>query len=90
MAPQAQDPNSKMTSDSATNNAQEQYTIIYKGVEYDATDFAAHHPGGIAFLNNFKNDGLEGTAYFRSLHSKQALKTLKSLKKTGRILTESE
>jgi cytochrome b involved in lipid metabolism len=59
-------------------------------VEYDATDFAAHHPGGIEFLNNFKEDGLEGTPYFRALHSKQALKTLKSLKKTGRILNESE
>lgn len=32
----------------------EEFSFSYKGVEYDATDYAEKHPGGLAFLRNMK------------------------------------
>ncbi len=32
----------------------EKFHFTYKGVEYDATDYADKHPGGIVFLQNMK------------------------------------
>ena len=58
---------------------------MYKGVEYDVTDYAPKHPGGIAFLQNMRNVRKDITEYFRyfrpsnrSLHSDSAEKVLKS------------
>ena len=32
----------------------EEFHFTYKGVEYDATDYADKHPGGLTFLRNMK------------------------------------
>jgi cytochrome b involved in lipid metabolism len=43
----------------------EQYRFVYKGVEYDATDYAEKHPGGLPFLDNMKAVTKDFTEYFR-------------------------
>lgn len=69
-----------------------EYKFIYKDTEYDCTDYARgnKHPGGLNFLNLFIDEKQDMTEYFRTLHSKTALKTLKSLPKTGKKVKESE
>jgi len=58
----------------------------YKFTEYDCTEYARskQHPGGLNFLNLFIDEKQDLTEYFRTLHSKKALKILKSLPKTGK------
>jgi cytochrome b involved in lipid metabolism len=49
----------------ASTTEQEQFLFIYKGVEYDATDYADKHPGGLSFLRNMKAVRKDFTEYFR-------------------------
>jgi cytochrome b involved in lipid metabolism len=37
-----------------STNEKESFRFIYKGVEYDASDYAEKHPGGLSFLQNMK------------------------------------
>lgn len=55
------------------------YHFVYKNKEYDATDYINKHPGGREFLDKFIEEKKDLTEYFRTLHSKSALKYLKSL-----------
>lgn len=32
----------------------EEITFIFNGIEYDATGYAANHPGGFEFIENMK------------------------------------
>jgi cytochrome b involved in lipid metabolism len=48
-----------------STNQKESFQFIYKGVEYDATDYADKHPGGLAFLQNMKAITKDFTEYFR-------------------------
>jgi len=41
------------------------YQFTYKGVEYDATEYAPKHPGGLSFLQNMRNVKKDFTEYFR-------------------------
>jgi len=43
----------------------ETFRFIYKGVEYDASDYAEKHPGGLDFLQNMKAVAKDFTEYFR-------------------------
>lgn len=56
------------------------YKFIYKDTEYDCSEYAQNnkHPGGLNFLNLFIDEKQDLTEYFRTLHSKRALKLLKS------------
>ncbi|KAL4508259.1 hypothetical protein ABPG72_003563 [Tetrahymena utriculariae] len=69
-----------------------EYKFIYKDTEYDCTEYAKSnkHPGGLNFLNLFIDEKQDLTEYFRTLHSKQALKILKSFPKTGVKQEETE
>ena len=42
-----------------------QFHFTYKGVEYDATEYAPKHAGGLTFLQNMKNVKKDVTEYFR-------------------------
>lgn len=43
----------------------ENFQFIYNGVEYDATEYAEKHPGGLSFLKNMKEMTKDFTEYFR-------------------------
>ena len=43
----------------------EEFHFTYKGVEYDATEYAPKHPGGLSFLQNMKKVRNDFTEYFR-------------------------
>ena len=43
----------------------EPFQFTYNGVEYDATDYAPKHPGGLSFLQNMKAIRNDFTEYFR-------------------------
>lgn len=77
---------------SCTPEVLDEYKFIYKDTEYDCTEYARNkkHPGGINFLNLFIDEKQDLTEYFRTLHSKSALKTLKSFPKTGKKTEETE
>lgn len=47
----------------------EEYIFKYKGVVYDATDYADKHPGGLQVLNNMKAIKKDFTEYFRLILS---------------------
>jgi cytochrome b involved in lipid metabolism len=49
----------------STTTEKNQYQFVYKGVEYDATDYAPTHPGGLPFLDNMKAVNKDFTEYFR-------------------------
>jgi cytochrome b involved in lipid metabolism len=51
---------------------------VYEGTEYDATAYVEKHPGGRQFIENMKAERKDFTEYFKSLHSEQAQKILKS------------
>lgn len=46
----------------------ETFHFSYKGVEYDASEYAPKHPGGLAFLRNMKEIAKDFTEYFRYAH----------------------
>lgn len=46
-------------------NPETEFKFTYKGVEYDATDYAGKHPGGIAVLENMRDVKKDFTEYFR-------------------------
>ena len=37
-----------------TDKVKAPYHFIYNGIEYDATDYAEKHPGGLDFIENMK------------------------------------
>ncbi len=43
----------------------ESFQFIYNGVQYDATEYAEKHPGGLTFLQNMKQVTKDFTEYFR-------------------------
>ena len=43
----------------------ETFEFVYNGVEYDATDYAEKHPGGLSFFKNMKEVSKDITEYFR-------------------------
>jgi len=49
----------------STTSMKEEFRFVYKGVEYDATDYAEKHPGGLPFLKNMKAVTKDFTEYFR-------------------------
>ena len=62
----------------STTEKEDQYRFVYRGVEYDATDYAPKHPGGLAFLRNMKHVRKDITEYFRygSAHLDPCIQTL--------------
>lgn len=40
-------------------------SFVYKGVEYDATDFAKRHPGGDEIIVNMAAERKDFTEYFK-------------------------
>lgn len=50
-----------------STNQKQNFQFVYKGVQYDATDYAETHPGGLVFLQNMKNVTKDFTEYFRQL-----------------------
>jgi hypothetical protein len=48
----------------------EEFRFQYKGVEYDASDYADKHPGGLSFLQNMKAVKKDFTEYFRYISVK--------------------
>jgi cytochrome b involved in lipid metabolism len=54
---------------------------VFKGVEYDATDYAENHPGGLTFLDNMKAMTKDFTEYFRYYRSYSELYTPTGLKR---------
>lgn len=67
-----------------------EFRFIYKDTEYDCTEYAKKHPGGLHFFEKMIDEKGDITEYFRTLHSKKALKILKSLPKTKTNLLESK
>jgi len=67
-----------------------EFKFIYKDTEYDCTEYAKKHPGGLDFFEKMIDEKSDITEYFRTLHSKKALKILKSLPKTRTNLLESK
>lgn len=47
----------------------EPFQFTYNGVEYDATDYAPKHPGGLSFLQNMKAIRNDFTEYFRYINT---------------------
>ncbi|KAL4498509.1 hypothetical protein ABPG72_019627 [Tetrahymena utriculariae] len=85
------------SSDSKTPNenvskqeTSQEFKFIYKDTEYDCTEYAQKHPGGLHFFEKMKDEKSDITEYFRTLHSKKALKILKSFPKTQTNLLESK
>jgi cytochrome b involved in lipid metabolism len=52
---------------------QEEFNFVYKGVEYDASDYANKHPGGVGILRNMKHVKKDFTEYFRYFRSPSEL-----------------
>lgn len=72
------------------DGAPKQYHFVYKKVEYDATDYVLKHPGGREFFDKFLDEKKDLTEYFRTLHSKKALKILKNFPVIKKDLAESQ
>lgn len=48
-----------------STNKKEIFHFVYNGIEYDATDYADKHPGGLPFLSNMKEVSKDFSEYFR-------------------------
>ncbi|CAD8118208.1 unnamed protein product [Paramecium sonneborni] len=68
----------------------EVFRFIYKNKEYDLTEYVPKHPAGKSFFEKMKDEKQDITEYFRCLHSKKALRILKSQKVIRNDLKESE
>lgn len=82
-------PNVNDKTQEETQKSQE-FRFIYKDTEYDCTEYAKKHPGGEHFFEKMIDEKSDITEYFRTLHSKKALKILKSFPKTKTNLLESK
>lgn len=52
-----------------TTQPPQQYSFVYKGVEYDASGYVDQHPGGDAMIKNMATERKDFTEYFKALHS---------------------
>ena len=47
------------------SSTESKYLFVYKGVEYDATDYVTKHPGGKDFIDNMRAERKDFTEYFK-------------------------